>query len=196
MNQCGELMESMRGRTWVRHVDSVIKLVASISPCVFLYDQYPLQLEVTLRRNDEESLGSALAVERAKTQRNSTDADIRRILDAVGLVACRRCSAPAFDPTTVRTNRAGLCESCFLDDLRRESRRAEDAERKAIAARDRRMKRSGHAVRVTAWVHPVQGGDDYQVDWYFETRPTHAQIRRLLHEMRSRVCDDYQIIAL
>ena len=58
------------------------------------------------------------------------------------------------------------------------------------------MKKSGHAVRVAAWVHPVQGGDDYPVDWYFETCPTHAQIRRLLHKMMSRVCDDYQIIAL
>ena len=60
----------------------------------------------------------------------------------------------------------------------------------------RRMKAEGMTVRVSAWVHPAAGGDDYQADWYFPARPAPAEIRSLLRGEGSSVLDDFQVIAL
>jgi len=109
---------------------------------------------------------------------------------------CKRCSAPAFDPSTVKTNRGGLCEACFVGDLEAELAADEEEELKRLTERDRQMNRKGKKYRVTAWIHPVDGGDDYQVDWYFETRPTRKQIRSLVHAKRSSVADDFQVVAI
>ena len=196
MNEYNEIIDAKNAKSYVRELDGAMQLQARISPCVFMYKNYALQVEVTLLRDDGTSLGSATAQNPDKTAQTATDADVCRILDAVRIVACHRCSAPAFDPSTIQTNRAGICESCFLDDLRQKSAKAQDAERKEIAARDRARKRSGDNVRISAWVHPANGGDDYQVDWYCKSYPSPAQVRGLLLEMNSRVCDDYQIINL
>ena len=196
MNECNEIIDPKDAKIYIRKLDGAMQLEAKISPCVFMYKNQTLQAEVTLRQDDGTSFGSAYSPNSDKTAETATDADVRRILDAVRIVACHRCAAPAFDPATIQTNRAGLCESCFLDDLRQKSAKAQDAERKEIAARDRARKRSGDNVRISAWVHPANGGDDYQVDWYCKSYPSPAQVRGLLLEMNSRVCDDYQIINL
>ena len=196
MNECIEIIDAKNAKSYVRELDGAMQLQARISPCVFMCKNYALQVEVTLLRDDGTSLGSATAQNPDKTAQTATDADVCRILDAVRIVACHRCAAPAFDPATIQTNRAGLCESCFLDDLRQKSAKAQDAERKEIAARDRARKKSGDKVRISAWVHPANGGDDYQVDWYCKSYPSPEQVRGLLLEMNSRVCDDYQIINL
>ncbi len=104
MCQSGEIIDGMRGRTWVRDLDSVIKLVPSISPCVFLYDQHPLQLEVTLRWNDEESLGSALAVEPGITLQHLTVSMGTRKL----IAECEKLGAPKKPFWTVQQNTVSL----------------------------------------------------------------------------------------
>lgn len=196
MNESNQYIDAKNPKSYVRELDGSMQLQARISPCVFMYKHYPLQVEVTLLRDDGTSLGSAHAQNPEKTAPTATDADVRRLLDAVRIVACHRCAAPAFDPATIQTNRAGLCESCFLNDLKRDLAKAVDAERKEIAARDRARKKSGDMVRISAWVHPENGGDDYQVDWYCKSYPSPEQVRCLLLGMNSRVCDDYQIISL
>ena len=50
--------------------------------------------------------------------------------------------------------------------------------------------------RVSAWVHPEQGGDDDLVDFYFAAAPTDEQIRALLREAGSAVLDDYWVVPL
>lgn len=115
--------------------------------------------------------------------------------DSVQIQPCNRCSAPAFDPQSVETNRGGLCEPCFLTDLRAELAKCEAAEQQAIAAQDDRMKRLGMLVRISAWIHP-DDGDDHPLDVYLPYRPTAAQVRTLLREAESIVSDDFEVIDL
>lgn len=68
-------------------------------------------------------------------------------------------------------------------------------EDKRLKARDKRMFAKGMKFRVTAWVHPKRGGDDYQVDIFYPTKPSDAEIRSTLSS-RSSVVDDFQIIDL
>jgi hypothetical protein len=183
-------------RTYVRALDGGVKLEAEISPCVFMYPGYPLQIQVTLRRHNGESLGVAYAVDRTKSAETGTPEDVRRLLAGIKTAPCPRCSTPAFDLTTVKTNRGGLCEPCFVRDWESDFAAIEQAERLKIAAHDRRMKQQGMTVRVTAWVHPDGLGDDYQVDWYFADPPTAAYLRKLLRAEGSTITDDYQITTL
>src|SRR5262249_10316775 len=117
-----------RQKTSVRHLDGGIMLEGEVSPCIFMYPGYPLQIRVTLRRKPGESLGDAYAVDRSKTADTATEADVARLLEPVRIIPCRRCAAPAFDPDTIETNRAWLCESCFLQDLEVEFAKAQEAE--------------------------------------------------------------------
>lgn len=183
-------------RTYTRDLGNGVTLEAQVSPCVFMYDRYPLQVTVRLLRHPGDQLGDAYAVDRELTAQTYSDTHVRSLLDAVRVAPCTRCATPAFDSATVETNRGGLCEACFLGDLRAELAEAQKAEQRALAARDRRMKREGMAVRVTAWIHPEAGGDDYEIDWYFKTRPTRKQVADLLRQRGSACLDDYQIIPL
>jgi hypothetical protein len=184
-----------RYKIYVRHLSDGLCLKAEVSPCVFMYPGYPLQLTVTLCRRGGEQFGTAYAVDRKKSATNYTDAAIRRLLAGVVIQPCKRCAAPAFDPHSISTNREGLCETCFLADLNAKWAKAAEAQRRQLAARDRRMKRSGMTVRLTAWIHPGEG-DDYLLDWYFAARPTAKQVRKLLPQAGSVVLDDFEVIVL
>jgi hypothetical protein len=183
-------------KIYARRLDGGLILEGEVSPCVFMYPGYPLQIRVTLRRKPGESLGDAYAVNRSKTAATATEADAARLLEHIRIIPCRRCAAPSFDPNTIETNRAGLCESCFLRDLEAGFAEAQEAERQELAERDRRRKADGMMFRVSAWVHPEAGGADYPVDWYFAAAPTDEQVRILLREAGSAVLGDYRIIAL
>ncbi len=183
-------------RPYVRDLGDGLELRAEVSPCVFMYATYPLQLTVTLQRRPREYLGIAYAVDRTKTAATYSDADVKRLLAGIRTGPCSQCSTPAFDPATVKTNRNGLCEACFLSKLESEFAASEEAEQQTIAASDRRMKQEGMAVRVSGWVHPQGGGDDYQVDWYLDAHPAPAQIRKLFLQEGSSLLHDYEIIVL
>jgi hypothetical protein len=196
MNNFSESIEKNRSKIYARDLGDGVKLEGEVGLCVFMYPGYPLQVTVILRRDHGESLGNAHAVNRWKTAQTATTADARRLLAGIRTVPCRRCSTPAFDPATVETNRDGLCEPCFMNDLEADLAKAEEAERQETAARDLGMKKKGMRVRVSAWVHPEEGGDDYQVDWYFANPPTAALIGTLLREEGSAIMDDYRIVTL
>jgi hypothetical protein len=183
-------------KTYARNLGNGLTLQAEVSPCVFMYPSYPLQIQVTMYRHADECLGQAFAVDRTKTAETYSDATVHRLLARIRTVSCRRCSTPAFDPDTVRTNRGGFCEKCFLSDLQTECAAALKAEQRKIASRDRRMKRRGMTVRVTAWVHPQSGGDDYQVDWYLASSPTPEEVSQMVRDQGSCQLDDYQIVVL
>lgn len=182
-------------KDYIRDMGRGVTLRAEVSPCVFMYESYPLQIKIALHRRRGECLGDACAVDRTRTASNYTKADVERLLECVRLLPCPRCSAPAFDPATVDTNRGGLCERCFLNDLEAEYTTEVEAEQRKLAAQDRRMRQQGMTVRVTAWIHPPSG-EDYQADWYFPSRPMPLQIRRLLEVKCSSQLDDYEIIVL
>jgi hypothetical protein len=196
MNGFSESIEKNWRKTYLRVLSDGVKLEAEVSPCVYMTQGYPLQVEVTLRRHSNECLGKAFATNRTKTADTYTDADVEELMAGIRIIPCHRCAAPAFQPETVETNRNGLCESCFMSDLEADVAKAEEADRQETAARDLRMKKEGMSVRISAWVHPEGGGDDYQVDWYLEARPTAEGVRSLLREQHSSRLDDYQIITL
>ncbi len=183
-------------KTYARELGAGRGLEAEVSPCVFTCPGYPLQVQVTLHKRPGEWLGMAYLVDRGKTAATYSDADVERLLAGVRTTHCPRCSGPAFDPATVETNRGGLCEACFLECLEAEMAAAELADRQETAARDRREKEAGMAFRARGWVHPRCGGDDYQVDWYFQARPSPEQVAALLEGQGSAVLDDYEIVAL
>ncbi len=183
-------------KSYTRDLGEGLMLEAEVSPCVFMYRGHPLQISVTMRRHSGEKLAEACVSNCEKTAATYTEADARQLLGRVRVQPCSRCSAPAFNPTTVETNRGGLCEACFLADLEAELEKDQEAERQKIAARDKRMKNKGFTARVTAWVHPEEGGDDCQMDWYFKQRPLPEQIQLLLLEEGSEILDDFEIIEI
>jgi hypothetical protein len=180
---------------YARPVRPGAMLKAEVSPCVVMYPSYPLQIKIALHGPDGTHLGDAYAVDRSKTASTYADADVERLLEGVRIGHCPRCSAPAFDPATVETSRSGLCEACFIRNLELESLAELQHEQRERADEDRRMKRNGMAVRVTAWVHPSYG-DDYQVDWYLSNIPMPEQVRMRLRDHGSSRFDDYEIVVL
>jgi hypothetical protein len=183
-------------KLFTRNLGDGIKLEAQVSPCVFMYDQYPFQVTVILRNDTGDSLGNAYAVDRSLNEQTATEADVSRLLAAVKITPCRCCMEPAFGPSTIETNRNGLCEACFVANLDAELAIDAAAEKRRIADHDQRMKLKGLKVRLRAWIHPTEGGDDYLAIWYFSTRPTDSQIRNILRDEGSSVLDDFQIINL
>lgn len=59
---------------------------------------------------------------------------------------------------------------------------------------DKKHKAKGYTHRVDAWIHPAQGGDDYQTTTYFVGEPKKADIAGLLRS--SEVKDDYSVTEL
>jgi hypothetical protein len=195
MNDVSASTEKSPSKTYVRDLPGGVSLEGHVSPCVFMDPGYPLQVQVTLKHSGK-VLGVAYALNRTKEAHTYRDADVEALLAGIRLASCHRCAAPAFDTATVETNRSGLCESCFLGDLEAELTDAEEAEQREIAARDEEMKKAGMKFRVSAWIHPEEGGDDCFVDWYLAAQPTPEQVRGFLLERHSSVLDDYEIITL
>jgi hypothetical protein len=183
-------------KIYVRDLGDGVSLEAEVSPCVFMYASYPLQITITLHRHPGECLGEAYAADRTNTAESYTDASVELLLANVRISPCPCCSKPTFDAATVQTHRGALCKICFEKALEAEWAVEEAAAQRKIAARDSLMMRKGMVVRVDAWIHPEEGGDDYQVSWYFPAQLTKAKVRRLLRKEGSTITDDYQIIQL
>jgi hypothetical protein len=155
---------------------------------------YPLQISVQLMVNGEFA-GYSYANSPRLTATTARDADVEALLAAIRLLPSIRCSAPTIDPSTAKTNRAGLCEGCFMRDLREQLDRESRAEERRIALRDRRMKAKGLKYRVSAWIHP-DAGEDFSVDWYEKALPSGKDVERQLCKLQSVVFDDYQVVKL
>lgn len=162
-----------------------VQLSARVSPCVWMYGNYPLQVQVQMHGG-----GVAYLRNRNKTWATAIEQDVIDLAQKVGVVPCSRCGKPAFDPSTVDTNRDGLCEACFTGDINTQIEQIQIEEAAALRKRDQEMKCKGYAYRVTAWIHP-QRGDDMQSDFYFMKSPTEEEITRVIRESGSCVLDDY-----
>lgn len=176
--------------TLTKEVEGV-QLTASISPCSWMYDNYGLQLSVAMQGGG----GTVTVHDRSTRFASATSADAERLFDMVRICKCKRCGSPAFDPQSAKTNRNGLCEHCFMQDLRKQFEKATQAESRKLARPDAKHKKEGCTHRVSAWIHP-EDGDDYQMEFWLKNAPTEAQIKALLKRNGSTVLDDYQIVAL
>lgn len=63
------------------------------------------------------------------------------------------------------------------------------------ASDDTEAKKNGMKFKVTAVVEP-RAGDDYTIAWYSETKPTAADIKKVLRSKRSDTFDNFKITAL
>ncbi|MCX7173905.1 MAG: hypothetical protein NT159_08260 [Proteobacteria bacterium] len=165
-----------------------IHLSGEVSPCVWMYNS-PFQIKVTLAGG-----GHCHLIDKSIQFLTATTKDIEALMSKVQIKACSHCGAHAFDPETVDTNRAGLCEPCFMADLNSTYQKEKAKDDRRIERLNARYKAKGYTHRVDAWVHA--GGDDKQVSFYFKAEPTKDAITRELTKLGSRVLDDYSVHAL
>jgi len=187
--------KSRKFKKYGRRITDGVQLSAEVSPCVFMYQGYPLQITVSLIGGQGEQFAIAYAADRTKTAKTYMDSDVRRLLKAVRVAPCRRCSSPAFDPATIETNRDGLCEVCFIADLNTKWVVEAEAERQELIALDAEMKAQGMRFRLNAWVH-ADDGDDFEIEYHFKQRPTAEQVTKLLKQRGSSCFHDYSVTAL
>jgi len=107
-----------------------IELTSAVSPCVWMYPDYPLQISVQFKGG-----GVAYLKNPHKTWSTTTEQDVIDLASTVKLQPCSRCSKPAYDPATVETNRGGLCESCFISDLDAKFQKLVKQEEEAVRRR-------------------------------------------------------------
>lgn len=174
-----------------RFTKADVELTAQVSPCVWMHHHYPLQIRLEMKDG-----GFAFKQQKGVTWEQTTEAHVVALAESIEVCACSRCGKPAFDPTTVETNRNGLCEKCFLSDLNAEYEAAKKKQEAASKRRDARQKNAGFTHRVTAWIHPAAGDVDSQIDIYWKGEPTKAEIQAQLKKEGSCVRTDYTIVAL
>lgn len=179
----------MISRTFGRHwTIGDARLNAAISPCSWMYPHYGLQVAITL--NDD---CTVFVRDKNVPFADAQEDHVVRMTDSVQVIACPRCRAPAFDPSSVDTNRDGLCEACFMSDLNEQFAAAKRLEAATEKAMDARWMADGYRYKVVAWVHPLKGGDDYAIVRYFKRRPRASVIASHLRRIGSAVTDDYEI---
>lgn len=126
----------------------------------------------------------------------ATVGDALSLFESVGVIPCRTCSAPAFDPKTCNTNRDGECEACFLQRLQRDFDRetlpARIRELKADIKRAELHKAKGFTHHLLAMIHPASG-DDFTVEFFAKGEPPPEEIKKLLKKRGSQVLDDYRL---
>jgi len=162
------------------------ELTACVSPCVWMYRNYPLQIQVMIKGG-----GVAYLKNPHKTWETASEQDVIDLASTVKLRSCPRCDKPAYDPDTVETNRGGLCEHCFMSDLDAELLQLKRKEEAKVRRRDTNMRKKGYTHRLTGWVHPAMGSD-VQMDWYFRGLPSKMEIQEALRKAGSVSLNDYQ----
>lgn len=169
---------------------SDVKLSLNVSPCSWMYQGYGLQVQVQMAGG-----GSVYLQNKAVAFEKATEEDLNRLFDKVTLTTCKRCGKPAFDPAANDTNRAGLCEHCFLSDLQKEFDKASAKEAKRMARLDAKHRKNGFTHRVDAWIHPAHG-DDLQISFYCKGAPSKQLISNEIRKAGSCKLDDYTVVDL
>ncbi|POA78654.1 hypothetical protein [Pseudomonas sp. DP16D-R1] len=166
-----------------------VELTAEISPCVFMYPGYGLQLTVKLPNG-----GNTIVSRKDIPIETATEQDCQALMETVKVLPCKTCQKPAFDPSTCRTNRDGECESCFMAKLNAEFEKDMKKEDDKLKRDDAKYKARGYTHRVHAWIHPPSGSDYELMMWMIN--PTPEQITAELKKKKSADTTDYKLIEL
>jgi NMD protein affecting ribosome stability and mRNA decay len=126
----------------------------------------------------------------------ATETDVLTLLAQTKLTTCPRCGKPAFDPTVHETNRGGLCEECFVDDLNDEIEKEQKKEEVRQKRSDSRMRKKGYSHRTNAWIHPKSGGSDYIIEIYSRRELSKEAISTLLLKEGSTKPDAFIQVSL
>jgi hypothetical protein len=153
---------------------------------------YGLQCQVTI----PDGGGSAYLHDKTLKFENAQLADLETMLGRVKVCKCEKCGKPAFDPSSVQTNRSGGCEACFMEALNKKYEQSMAREKAKRRKLDEQRKAQGFTHKVEAWVHPEAGGSDYEIVLFAKSLPTAALIQKELKKRRSAVMDDYVVSAL
>lgn len=163
-------------------------------PYLWMYPNPTAKLAIDARIDGGKGGSARLTSEKLFTE--ATEDDVRDLLAKTKIVPCSKCGKPAFDPSVMDTNRAGMCESCFLEKLNAEYKKEVAKEAKRKAAKDKRMYAKGYRFRIEAWIHPAAGGDDYTLEMYSIGELSKAEIEGELKKEGSRRLDDYTVTKL
>lgn len=139
-------------------IDGDAKLVATISPCSFMYPRYGLQISVTLNDGQLSILGNH------KPMETVTEADVQALFDVVKTHPCVECQAPAFDRATIPTNTEKLCWQCITALVNRENEAERLVLERELAALKADAKAQGYTHLVTAVAHRER---DDEVIYFF-----------------------------
>lgn len=167
-----------------------VKLHAEISPCTWMYEGHAFQICVTMVGGGEVYMQNTELL-----YADSAQADVQKLLDAVKVKACKcKCGKPAFDPKTVKTNRAGKCESCFMSKLNEDFGKIFQEEAKEEEKENQKHRELGFTFKAEAWIHA--GGDDELITLYFKGEPSQASVMDLLRKKGCKLCTDFIILSL
>lgn len=173
-------------------INNGTEFVATLSPCVWLY-KTKIQFSVSMKGSPH---GAVIVRHPSLGLAEATEQDALALCSGIRVKPCSRCGNPAFDPATVETNRGGLCEACFLDDLNAEFEEVQKREEAADAKKDESMRKKGFAWKVLAWVHPAAGDDRQLILYYAGAKPTAAEIGKELKRSGSQSLTDFSVTAL
>ncbi len=172
-----------------REIDGV-KLTLQVSPCSWMYRGYGLQVAITMDG------GVAYILDKSTPFESATPADLERLFDNAKTLSCSCCGKPAFDPEACDTNREGKCEACFMRMLNAEFARGR---KKALAAALQlraRKKKAGFTYLVNAWIHPEEGGDDFEIHLWYRQPPDAQSVETAIRKAGSEVFDDFLVVQL
>ncbi|KRP87418.1 MULTISPECIES: hypothetical protein [Pseudomonas] len=165
-----------------------VELTAEVSPCCFMYGS---GLQITVYLPDR---GRTYVLKKEIPIKDATEEDCHALLETVGVVPCKNCQKPAFDPATCGTTRDGECETCFLDKAMAKFNKSEKDFQEKLVKDDAKHKAKGFTHRVMAWVHPASGDDYQMIIWM--VNPSDADIVAQLKKKKSTVTNDYKLIVL
>lgn len=168
-----------------------VTLRAEVSPCCWMYSGYCLQLSIDL-----ENGGRAIIQNKSIKYEEATEQDALALCQKIRVIPCKCCGKPAFDSSSIDTNREDKCEACWMEEWEAGWAKLQKEEATKLLRRDKRHLKLGYTHRITAWIHPAAGGDDYQIDAYSQGEPSKASIKAMLRKRGSRVLDDYQVFSL
>ncbi|WP_426158087.1 hypothetical protein [Pseudomonas sp. TSRC2-2] len=170
-------------------IQGAVELTAEISPCVFMYPGYGLQLTVSIPKG-----GNTIVARKDIPIETATEQDCQALLESVRVLPCKVCQKPAFDPSSCSTNRDGKCESCFMTELNASFEKATKKAEDKLKRDDAKFKARGYTHRVQAWIHPPRGSDYELMMWMIN--PTPEEITAELKKKKSADPTDYKLIEL
>ncbi len=180
----------MISKSWTKTFETAGReFTAAISPASWMNPGYPLQLKVEMSGG-----GGTAHFKSSMPFTEATEQTADDLLAQLKTCACKKCGALAFDHPEPITNRAGKCELCFIAQIDEIYEKAMVKERAKIAKRELALKAKGYAYRVQAWIHGR--GDDRQITWYFQEKPTEAAIKKMIKKAGGVVETDYSATKL
>ncbi|HCF4080915.1 hypothetical protein ACEP6V_21605 [Pseudomonas aeruginosa] len=162
---------------------------AEVSPCCWMYQNYGLQLKVELANGGHTFVHTHKILFEEATVQQATE-----LIGGLRICACSKCSSPAWDPSTLKTNRKGLCEACFIAEIRAEIEADQKEEEARLKKLDARRKAEGYTHRLDAWIHPAFS-DDFQVTAWIQN-PTEESVKKFLKDKGCTVQRDFSLIKL